>query len=241
MANAAALVLCASPRQGGNCDAASAVAARTLAEAGPAAEILNLREHTVLPCESCGHCARHFGADCPRQALDDSGPLLAALASARTRQAEPPLLLVSPVYFYHLPAQFKALIDRSQPFWSALEAESAAAANRASTANGATSEASRRKAGAVLIAARSKGQKIFEGSIVTLRFWLGLFGLELVPPLTLYGLDGHDAFRSDPANAKAVADYVRGLQQRPSHGPDAGCGRCDRREPSVGCEPDPAS
>ncbi len=203
MNGAAALLLSASPRRGGNCDAAVETAAQTLCDAGRASENMALRDYDVLPCISCGHCARNPGATCPRQARDNSAPLLAALTTARERQVQPALVLAAPIYFYHLPAQFKALIDRSQPLWSAREAARAA---------GRPQEAGpERTAGVILIAARPVGQKLFEGSIVTLRLWLGLLGLTMRDPLTLRGLDESGAFRSDPAAQTAVADYIRAL------------------------------
>ncbi len=192
MAGAAALVLSASPRAGGNCDAASRIVTRVLEERGLAVSTLALRDHAVLPCVACGHCSRHPGADCPRQAADGSGPLLAALGSA------PLFVLAAPVYFYHLPAQLKALIDRAQPLWTAREA-------------GRPPVPGPRPGGIILAAARSRGEKLFEGSLLTIRLWLDLYGIRPAPPLTLYGLDGPRALASDPGSTAAVREYALGL------------------------------
>ncbi len=162
----AVLVLCASPRRGGNCDHAARLATDALRDAGMAVLTLALRDYRVLPCIACGHCSRHPELPCPLRAKDDSGPLLDALTAA------PGLLLTAPIYFYHLPAQFKALIDRAQPIWTAKEA-------------GLATPPPGRAAGVVLAAARPRGERLFEGSLLTLPLWLDLLGLDMAGALAL--------------------------------------------------------
>ena len=46
---------------------------------------------------------------------------------------------------------------------------------------------------AVLMGARPRGDKLFEGADRTLRYMAKTLGMEWLPPLYLYGLDGPDA------------------------------------------------
>ncbi len=126
---------------------------------------------------------------CPLQGRDASAALFDALRAA------PSLVLAAPVYFYHVPAQLKALIDRSQPWWMLRDVWKEKAPGG-------------RPAQVILVGARPRGKRLFEGSLLTLRYWLGLFGFELAEPLTLYGLEGPDDLRNDEGGRLAVARYA---------------------------------
>lgn len=184
------LVLACSPRRGGNTDTAAAVAAENL---GSGRDVAYLRDHDVLPCVSCGYCSAHPGGPCPLTARDGSAPLLASLEKAAS------VLVVSPVYFYHVPAQLKALMDRTQPWWT----------RRAALGLGPGGE---RVAHAVLIAARPKGDKLFDGAVLSLRYWLGCFGFTLAEPLTLYGLDAPGDLARSSAALEKIAGYAETIR-----------------------------
>ncbi|MDL2210831.1 NAD(P)H-dependent oxidoreductase [Desulfovibrio sp. OttesenSCG-928-O18] len=180
------LILACSPRRGGNCDAAAAVIRETGGDIPPAAA---LRDHAVLPCISCGYCEKHPG-ECPLQAQDDSAALFNLLQNASK------LVIIAPIYFYHLPAHLKALIDRSQPWWFLRQTPAAPPRGV-------------RLAYPVLVGARPAGKRLFEGSLITLRYWLDLFGYTLAEPLTLYGLDGPTDLAENAAQREAVVRYAQ--------------------------------
>lgn len=195
------LVLSCSPRRNGNCDTAASLfmqgmglEPRLPADKSPV-DFLALREYSILPCISCGQCARFSGGPCPQEGKDDSGPLLKALYLA------PAFCFVAPIYFYHLPSQFKAFIDRGQPQW----------AIRQTVENAAMPP--ERKAWIILVGAREKGEKLFEGSLLTLRYWLKPFGIELAPPLCLYGMDGREDLAGDEESKGWVLDYAATARQ----------------------------
>lgn len=187
-----ALILACSPRRGGNSDTAAETIRRETSE--DFARVEHLRDYAVLPCVSCGLCAQTPNTPCPLRVKDDSRNLFAAIEAAKS------VTIVCPVYFYHLPAQLKALVDRSQPWWAAREAD------------GKTPD-KRGAAYAVLIGARRSGAKLFEGSILTLRLWLRLFGFELADPLTLYGLDAPAALAGDQAALDALCRYAKTMRR----------------------------
>ncbi|GHV51876.1 flavodoxin [Deltaproteobacteria bacterium] len=185
-------ILACSPRAGGNCDAA----ARIVRDAGgeDCSPVRFLREYRILPCTSCGDCEEHPG-QCSLREEDDSLSLFSLLRGA-TR-----LVIVAPIYFYHLPAQLKAVMDRSQMFW---EREGACMQKFAPNA-----QAVSRKAHIILIGGRSSGVKLFAGSLLSLRYWLPLLGYGMALPLTLYGLDEPDALLQNREQREALARYAR--------------------------------
>lgn len=193
------LLLRCSPRKGGNCDTAADAFLRGMglvpggSVSGDESILVNdlaLRDYPVDPCVSCGHCARFPGSPCPLETRDASALLLRALRET------PALCIVAPIYFYHVPAQFKALIDRAQSQWARADSMDADASF------------SGRKAWVILAAARPKGDKLFEGSLLTLKYWLLSFGVELVPPLCLYGLDGPGDLAGDADSLEWIRDYA---------------------------------
>ena len=193
------LILSCSPRAGGNSDFAAKLAAETMRT--PA---LFLRDTAVLPCVGCGACsaaAPHVPSleptpgrpylGCPLSLRDASAPLLQALLRA------PLIFLTAPIFFYHLPAGFKGLIDRLQPFWALREAQDPRLA--------ALPE---RRCGLVLCAGRPKGEKLFEGSVLTLRWALSLLNIRLEDPLLLRGVDAAEDLAGNQEARDAVQAYT---------------------------------
>ena len=178
------LVSC-SPRRGGNSD----FAVRELQKALPApCRVCRLTESGVRPCVSCASCDAHPG----KCSLDGAGDGAAAMFQTMFRSRLS--ILVSPVYFYHIPAQAKALVDRAQRFWACGEKPGRG-----------------RALAAVLIGARPRGEKLFEGAERTLRYMALTLGMEWQEPLCLYGLDGPDALASSSESRERIHAYARRL------------------------------
>lgn len=204
-ARAPYVIVAGSPRSGGNTDTAvrlfmqgfSRTARAATGQQTPLADLEAhyLRASRIIPCTACNACAaasdddsaRLFG--CPLTLVDDSGPLLRLLADARG------LCLAAPIYFYHLPATVKALIDRLQVFW-----------NLRATGRLPTLQRPR-LCRCILLAARTRGDKLFEGSLLTLKYALAPLGIELAEPLLLTGLDAPSALEGQPEVARRVIAY----------------------------------
>ena len=193
------LILSCSPRQGGNCDTATALFAESL---GLPADMFNmrpLRDSAVSPCVSCGTCDARPGVSCPLESADESAPLLEALVTA------PALCVVAPVYFYHLPARMKVLIDRSQAYWAA------------KTANmplpGLVPRPLRRRAWVILLAGRKQGKQLFTGSLLTLKYWLRIFNIEMEPPLLLRGMERVGDISASSESRARIAEYAAGARE----------------------------
>ena len=98
------LMFCGSPRKGGNSDLLCDQFMAGAVEAGHAVEKIFVQERKIAPCLGCGHCLSHEGV-CVQK--DDMAAILEKMIKADV------LVLASPVYFYSVSAQIKALIDRT--------------------------------------------------------------------------------------------------------------------------------
>ena len=106
------LILSGSPRKGGNTELLAEAFAKGAAErlrVGASAgmhhhvEIVSVRDHKVNPCLGCNACFKTDGV-CAQK--DDM-----AIIYEKMEQADM-LVIASPVYFYGISAQLKAVIDR---------------------------------------------------------------------------------------------------------------------------------
>jgi multimeric flavodoxin WrbA len=173
-------ILACSPRAGGNSDSAAEALARGIASAGGVAELVHLRDAAVGPCIDCGGCAKP-DRTCPQGRTDASAELFQRLYTA------PFVCFASPIYFYHLPAQFKAFIDRGQYHYLARERGEPGLANLP-----------HRPAYVVLVAGQPKGKKLFEGALLTLRYFLVNYNIEIADTLTFRGVDAPGDLVADP-------------------------------------------
>ncbi len=96
-----------SPRKGGNTESLLWEALRPIEYAGHDVAKFNLNEMSIKPCQDCGGC-------------QDTGVCVwkddMTLIASAIRESER-LILASPIFFFGLSAQAKAMIDRCQAFW----------------------------------------------------------------------------------------------------------------------------
>ena len=103
------LILSGSPRKGGNSDILCDQFAKGALEAGNEVEKIRVAEKKIAPCTGCYFC-RNSGGKCALN--DDMGDLLQKIIDCDV------LVLSSPVYFYSMCAQLKAVIDRCVARWT---------------------------------------------------------------------------------------------------------------------------
>jgi multimeric flavodoxin WrbA len=96
------LIVAGSPRKAGNSRMLCDEFMKGAVEAQHNVELVSLAEKEVRPCTGCYAC-RSKGK-CAQQ--DDMKPILASMISADV------IVMATPVYFYTMCAQMKALIDR---------------------------------------------------------------------------------------------------------------------------------
>lgn len=103
------LILSGSPRKGGNSDLLCDEFMKGALESGNQVEKIFLRSKKVAPCNACYFC-KHSGGQCAIK--DDMAEILDKM------QAADVIVMASPVYFYSIDAQMKAVIDRSVARWT---------------------------------------------------------------------------------------------------------------------------
>lgn len=96
-----------SPRKDGNTDILLKRTLEPIREAGHEITLFNLNAKNIKPCQNCGSCTE-TGACIMKDDMTD--------VSEAIRQADR-IILASPIFFFGVSAQAKAMIDRCQSFW----------------------------------------------------------------------------------------------------------------------------
>lgn len=138
-----------SPRKRGNTDSLLDEFLRGVREGGGEAEKILIGELDLQPCVELLECEKT--GRCPIE--DEAESVFQKLLSAEK------IVIASPIFFYGLPAQLKALIDRAQSLWS-----------RRRLADG-QAEVSPKEAFTLLLGA-TRGEKLFDGALLTLKYFL---------------------------------------------------------------------
>lgn len=160
-----AVVLLGSPRARGISDAMGEIFHHGLEKAGMACTLIAVRDFAVVPCAGCNVCASKPHV-CPLSRSDSAEELFNAIESADL------LAVACPVYFYGLPAHFKALIDRSQRYWNL----------------GLTTSPDRPLV-VLLAAGRIRGERLFSGCLSTLALFGNALGFQMSGKFLLRGTD----------------------------------------------------
>lgn len=105
--NKKVLILSGSPRKGGNSDILCDEFARGAAKSGNEVEKICISEKNIACCKACYACKTN--GICVIK--DDMADVLQKIIDADV------LVLASPVYFYSIDAQLKAVIDRTVARW----------------------------------------------------------------------------------------------------------------------------
>jgi multimeric flavodoxin WrbA len=103
------LALHLSPRKNGNSAAMLDEFLKGAQSAGAGAEKFSAADLNIKPCVECGSCEKT--GECVITG-DDMHLLYPSLATAKK------IVVSTSLFFYDVPAQGKALIDRTQPLWS---------------------------------------------------------------------------------------------------------------------------
>ncbi len=144
------LVFLGSPRKKGNTEILTQAVLEGVTQAGGTPEIIRLNDLQIAPCISCGGCDKT--GKCVVE--DDMIPLYKKIIATDR------IIIASPIYFYGVTAQAKAFIDRTQALWNR---------KRLQKISGAWVEKPARQGFFVSVAA-TKGAKIFEGAILTVKY-----------------------------------------------------------------------
>lgn len=106
--NKKVLILSGSPRKNGNSDLLCDEFSRGVTDGGNSVEKIRVSEKHIEYCKACYYCSDNNG-QCVIK--DDMAEVLQKMIDADV------IVLASPVYFYSIDAQLKALIDRTVARW----------------------------------------------------------------------------------------------------------------------------
>lgn len=174
-------VFACSPRANGNSDNMIKHFVQGVHSSDGVVEVTYLRDYKILPCTGCHSCAKSIENKCILANKDDTEMLFKQIEQASL------VIFVSPIYFYALPANFKALIDRAQRFWVKTDQEL-----------GISNIPRQYKPAIVaLVAARQSGNKLFEGSLLTLKYFLDSFNIHISDTCQLLGFDKKNDIAND--------------------------------------------
>jgi multimeric flavodoxin WrbA len=179
------LVFLGSPRKKGNSEILTNALLEGVRQAGGSPEIIRLCDLEISPCISCGGCDKT--GKCVVE--DDMIPLLKKIIVTDK------VILASPIYFYGITAQAKAFVDRTQALWNR---------KRLMQKSGEWTDNPDRKGFFISVAA-TKGSKIFEGAILTMRYAFDAMGMEYAGDFLATGPDK----RGDMAKYEKILTEAR--------------------------------
>jgi multimeric flavodoxin WrbA len=174
-----------SPRTGGNTELLLGEFLRGCREAGAEVEEFFLRDLKITPCLEIYACKKD--GNCP---IDDDMKIL----YARFAEADG-LAIASPIFFYAVSAQLKAMIDRCQAMWA-----------RKYILHQTISAGEKKRKGVFLAVGGSKGGKIFEGPLLTMKYFFDALDVNFYRSLLFKEIDAKgDILKHPTAMAEAFA------------------------------------
>lgn len=106
------LILSGSPRNGGNSDLLCDEFMRGAKESRNKVDKVFIRDKKIAPCIACYYCRNNDGKCAIK---DDMAEILDKMLEADV------IVMASPVYFYSIDAQLKAVIDRAVAKWTKIK------------------------------------------------------------------------------------------------------------------------
>jgi len=171
------LGLFGSPRRGGNTDLLLEEMLRGAEKEGAQIERIIISELTFSPCIEChgcdetGECVLH----------DHMEKVYPKLLEADR------IILAFPIFFYGIPAWTKALIDRVQSLWV-----------RKYRLDLPPDDKGRRRKGFLISVGATRGARLFDGVMLTVKYFFDALGVDLAGQLLFKGVEGKGDIRNHP-------------------------------------------
>jgi multimeric flavodoxin WrbA len=185
-----------SPRRGGNSELLLRALLEGAAAGGAEVEEILLREKKISPCMEIYHCFKD--GTCPIK--DDMLGLYDKLLAADV------VVLASPIFFYNVSAQTKAMIDRTQALWS-----------RRYHLNQDFPGGNRQ--GVLLAVGATKGRLLFVGTRLTAKYFFDALNVRYAAEILVRGADDKGAIQEQPEVLEKARDLGRRLAQGEQFGP----------------------
>ena len=185
-----ALGLQGSPRKNGNTSFLLAAFMNELEKLGAQVKVIEADKKKIMPCTECSVCEKK--GFCP---LDDDMkheiyPLLL--------QADI-IVAATPIFFYSVPAQLKALIDRNQALWARKYKLKLNDPNR------------KWRRGFLLSLGATKGKNLFDGLHLTIKYFFDAVGTSLEGSLTYRQIENSGDMEKHPSVLKEVKEKASHL------------------------------
>lgn len=157
-------------------------------------ERLYVRDLKITPCLEYNACLKT--GDCIIK--DEMTPVYDKLLKADL------IVLAAPVFFYSLPAQAKALIDRCQSLWARKYILKTMKSNQG-------------RKGFFISVGGTKGENLFTGAVLTVKYFFKALNVEYAGDLLYRQVDAKGAIRNHPT---ALSDaFQSGLKMTGSYPP----------------------
>lgn len=179
-----------SPRIRGNTDLLLDEALKGAQGWGAEIEKIIVDKLRISPCKEDYACLKDGNCDI-RDAMDDIYPKLLNADG---------VIVASPIFFYGLTSQAKALIDRCQALWA-----------RKYVLKRRPPDSGRK--GAFIGVGATKGEKLFDGSILTVRYFFQTIGVQYADELLIRGIDKKGEIREHPTALRDAFDLGHRLVQ----------------------------
>ena len=166
-----------SPRKKGNTNYLLSLFLEEAARLGARTRTVEVPQMNILPCKELMVCEKK--GYCP---IDDD---MKTEVYSLLWEAEV-IVVASPIFFYNVTSQLKALIDRCQAMWArkyCLKLSDPARGYRR---------------GVLLAAAATKGKNLFEGMQLTIKYFFDAIGARFENSLTYRQIEGPKDMRSHP-------------------------------------------
>ncbi|MEE9611817.1 MAG: flavodoxin family protein [Desulfatiglandales bacterium] len=167
-----------SPRKGGNTDQLLDKALEGAESAGAEVSRVYARNLNMCGCIECGGCDE-TGKCVVKDDMQSVYPLL---------EESDVIILSSPIFFYGVTAQVKALIDRSQASWSKRMLEKTPQ-ERKSYDSGK---------GYLIAVGATRGENLFEGAILTARYFFDALDMNYEGGIFFRSLEKKSAVKENP-------------------------------------------
>jgi len=186
------LGLFGSPRQGGNTDLLLEEMLKGAQSQGAKIEKIFLSEYDISGCRECRSC--EATGNCVIQ--DQMQEIYPRLMAADY------IILASPIFFYGVTAQAKRMIDRCQALWAqkyVLKKTSMAEKEKV------------KRKGWFLSVGGSRGARVFEGAILTARYFFDALNVQYAGELTFRKVDAKGFIKKHPTALKEAFEAGRRL------------------------------
>lgn len=180
-----------SPRKRGNTEYLLSVFMDEVENAGARTRIIDVPRMNIKPCRGCGYCEKN--GFCIIK--DDDMP---ALLYPSMREADA-VVVASPVFFYNVPSELKALIDRSQTLWARKYFFKLA------------EPGARSRRGFLLSQGATKGKNLFEGIHLTMKYYFDAISADYIGSLTYRRIENRGDMAKHPTVLEDVKNAAREL------------------------------